>query len=136
MADYARRGYHYVIGHGGEFQEAAARAAAELPLAQQSGADELLVVGAAPVSRAEEFSSSQQFARRLEPLAVTDPDGDFEAAVLESTLLSGGASIMVASDDGVTVRARRYTNGAWLDPVTISTFDSGATKSLEIRVPG
>ena len=31
MADYARRGYHYVIGHGGEFQEAAARVARRYP---------------------------------------------------------------------------------------------------------
>jgi len=31
MADYARRGYHYVIGHGGEFQEAASRVARKYP---------------------------------------------------------------------------------------------------------
>ena len=31
MADYARRGYNYVIGHGGEFQEAAARVARQYP---------------------------------------------------------------------------------------------------------
>ena len=31
MADYARRGYNYVIGHGGEFQEAAARVARKYP---------------------------------------------------------------------------------------------------------
>ena len=31
MADYARRGYQYVIGHGGEFQEAAARVARRYP---------------------------------------------------------------------------------------------------------
>ena len=31
LADYARRGYHYVIGHGGEFQEAAARVARKYP---------------------------------------------------------------------------------------------------------
>jgi basic membrane protein A len=31
MADYARRGYNIVIGHGGEFQEAANRVAADFP---------------------------------------------------------------------------------------------------------
>ena len=31
LADYARRGYNYVIGHGGEFQEAASRVAAKYP---------------------------------------------------------------------------------------------------------
>ena len=31
LADYARRGYNYVIGHGGEFQEAAARVARKYP---------------------------------------------------------------------------------------------------------
>ncbi len=31
MADYARRGYHVVIGHGGEFQEAANRVARKYP---------------------------------------------------------------------------------------------------------
>lgn len=31
MADYARRGYNVVIGHGGEFQEAANRAARNFP---------------------------------------------------------------------------------------------------------
>lgn len=31
MADYARRGYNVVIGHGGEFQEAANRVAAQFP---------------------------------------------------------------------------------------------------------
>ena len=31
MADYARRGYNYVIGHGGEFQDAASRVARKYP---------------------------------------------------------------------------------------------------------
>lgn len=31
MADYARRGYNVVIGHGGEFQDAANRVAADFP---------------------------------------------------------------------------------------------------------
>jgi basic membrane protein A len=31
MADYARRGYNVVIGHGGEFQDAANRVAAQFP---------------------------------------------------------------------------------------------------------
>lgn len=67
-----------------------ARAVAELPLAQQGGEFELMVIGAAPVTAVEDFKSSQQFARRLEPLVVSDPAGDFEAAVLESTLTGTG----------------------------------------------
>lgn len=67
-----------------------ARAVAELPLAQQGGEEELMVVGAAPVTSVEDFKSTQQFARRLEPLAVSDPAGDFEAIVLESTLTGTG----------------------------------------------
>jgi hypothetical protein len=71
---------------------AAARAAAELPLAQLSDQDELLVVGAAPVTAVEDFSTGQQFARRLEPLAVT---GECEAVVLESTLTGTGIRLIL-----------------------------------------
>jgi glycosyltransferase involved in cell wall biosynthesis len=63
---------------------AGARTIAELPLAQQGSEDELIVVSAAPVTAVKDFSSTQQFARRLEPLVVAD--GSFEAVVLESTL--------------------------------------------------
>lgn len=67
---------------------AGARTIAELPLAQQGSKDELIVVGAAPVTAVGDFSSPQQFARRLEPLVVAD--GAFEAVVLESTLKGTG----------------------------------------------
>ncbi len=65
---------------------AAACAVAELPAGQQSVEDELIVVGAAPVNAVRDFSSPQQFARRLEPLVVEDGAGEYEAVVLESTL--------------------------------------------------
>ncbi len=86
-------------------ESAGARASAELPLAQVHSDDEVIVVGAAPVSKVEAFTSTQQFARRLEPLSVSAPGGAFEAIVLESTL--GGTSIrlyllVVPEGHGVT----------------------------------
>jgi hypothetical protein len=65
---------------------AGACAVAELPSGQQSTEDELMVIGAAPVTSVRDFSSPQQFARRLEPLVVEDGAGEYEAVVLESTL--------------------------------------------------
>lgn len=72
-----------------------ARASAELPLAQQGVEDELIVVGAAPVTAVKEFRSSQQFARRLEPLVVPDGAGTFEVVVLESTLTGTGIRLFL-----------------------------------------
>ncbi len=83
---------------------AGACAAAELPSGQQGVEDELMVVGAAPVSAVKDFSSPQQFARRLDPLVVEDGAGEYEAVVLESTL--GGTGIrlfllVIPADRGV-----------------------------------
>ncbi len=70
--------------------DARARAVAELAPAQQGVEEEVLVVGLAPVSKVEDLSSPQQFARRLEPLSVPGEAGTFEAHVLESTLVGTG----------------------------------------------
>lgn len=83
---------------------AAACAVAEVPLAQQGTEDEMIVVGAAPVTAVEDFSSEQQFARRLESLVVADGAGEFEAVVLESTLSGTGIRLyllVVPPDSGV-----------------------------------
>jgi len=74
---------------------AEAVAAAELPLAQQGPDQELIVVGAAPVTAVEDFASPQQFARRLEPLVVADGSGDFEAVVLESAVAGTGIRLFL-----------------------------------------
>jgi glycosyltransferase involved in cell wall biosynthesis len=74
---------------------ATARAAAELPVAQLGPDREMIVVAPAPVSDVRAFTSNQQFARRLEPLAVGDGPDAFEAVVLESTLTGTGIPLFL-----------------------------------------
>jgi len=74
---------------------AGACAAAELPTGQRGVEDDLMVVGAAPVSAVKDFSSPQQFARRLDPLVVEDGAGEYEAVVLESTLANTGIRLFL-----------------------------------------
>jgi len=74
---------------------AGARTSAELPVAQQGVEDELIVVGAAPVTAVKDFNSTQQFARRLEPLMVPDGAGTYEVVVLESTLMGTGIRLFL-----------------------------------------
>ncbi|MFH2010524.1 MAG: glycogen/starch synthase [bacterium] len=86
-------------------ESAAAIALSELPLAQRGMGHDVFVVATAPNPSTAAFESSSRFARRLDPLTVSDADGELTVELLEGTLQGSGIRLyLLALPEGVDRR--------------------------------